>query len=103
MDVPATVTEAVQSLQARGFDDRCRLESQGVRCAGCGHICEAGKLEITDVYRFEGPSDPGDEAIVLGVQCPACGLRGIVVSAFGADADDQLRALVNAVPPDAAS
>jgi hypothetical protein len=49
---------------------------------------------ITEVFRFEGPSDPGDEAIVLGVACPRCGDRGIVVSAFGPDADDQLRELV---------
>jgi hypothetical protein len=45
------------------------------------------------VFRFEGVSDPGDEAIVLGVECPQCGDRGIIVSAFGVDADDQLREL----------
>ena len=38
-------------------------------------------------FRFEGPSDPADEAIVLGVHCSACGARGTIVSAFGPDAD----------------
>jgi hypothetical protein len=45
---------------------------------------------VERVYRFEGPSDPADEAIVLGVCCPKCGARGIIVSAFGPDADPEV-------------
>jgi hypothetical protein len=40
-------------------------------------------------------TDPADEAIVLGVECAACGVRGIVVSAYGPDADPQLIALLD--------
>ena len=34
------------------------------------------------MYRFEGVSDPGDEAIVLGVRCPACGGRVCLMPRF---------------------
>jgi hypothetical protein len=37
-------------------------------------------------------------AVVLGVQCPVCSAKGMVVSAFGPDADDQLLALVERLP-----
>jgi hypothetical protein len=37
---------------------------------------------ITEVYRFEGDSDPGDEAIVLGIES-ATGIKGILVNGYG--------------------
>ncbi len=94
MDAPETVTDAVRLLQGRGYRDDFTITTEGVHCAACGEHHRARTLVITDVFRFEGPSDPGDETIVLGVECPTCGGRGIVVSAFGPDADDQLRELV---------
>ena len=93
MDTPETVSDAVRLLQSRGFDDGFTIEAKGVRCPTCGRVHPAASLDVTDVFRFEGPSDPGDEAIVLGVRCSSCGSRGIVVSAYGPDADDRLRAL----------
>jgi hypothetical protein len=94
VDAPETVSEAVRILQTRGFDDDFAIDAAGVRCSSCGGVHPATALEITDVFRFEGASDPGDEAIVLGVECPSCRKLGIIVSAFGADADDQMLALV---------
>ena len=40
-------------------------------------------------FRFEGEADPGDEMIVWGIECPACGVRGVVVSAYGPDASPE--------------
>ena len=38
-------------------------------------------------FRFEGNSDPGDEAIVLGLRYPDTEIRATLVSAFGLGAD----------------
>jgi hypothetical protein len=86
-DSPDTVTEAVALLRAEGYTDDFDQNGAGFTCGACGaaHRLEEGVVE--QVFRFEGPSDPGDEAIVLGVRCATCGRRGIVVSAFGPDAD----------------
>ena len=56
---------------------------------------------VRHVFRFEGPTDPADEAIVLGVECPRCGYRATVVSAFGPDADQGLVDLVQVLDGDA--
>ena len=34
------------------------------------------------MYRFEGDSDPGDEAIVLGIESTT-GIKGILVNGYG--------------------
>lgn len=65
-----------------------------IHCNACSEKHAVQQLVIGQIFRFEGPTDPGDEAIVLGVSCPTCGAKGIVVSAYGPDADPELLALV---------
>ena len=42
------------------------------------------------VYRFEGPSDPDEEAVVFALRCPVCGAGGTLVSGYGPSADPEL-------------
>jgi hypothetical protein len=48
------------------------------------------RAEVLRVYRFEGPSDPDEEAVVYGLRCPLCGAGGTLVSTFGPGADPEL-------------
>ena len=47
-------------------------------------------------FRFEGDSDPGDEAIVLGISCAGV-QRGVLVSGFGPSADPEHAAILRAL------
>ena len=87
MTTPDTVSEAVAFLAARGYVDDYRLRSEGVVdvATGASHPLETATVDYE--FRFEGPSDPGDEAIVLGVHCTEWDRKGVVVSAYGPDAD----------------
>jgi hypothetical protein len=84
---PDTVTDALNLLSAAGYDASFDWVRGELRCSACtaGHVPSEAHAER--VYRFEGPSDPADEAIVLGLRCPSCGAAGTFVSAFGPDAD----------------
>ena len=88
---PNTVSEAVNLLVADGYSDD--LGSRGSETKdGHDHSHEPASLVIERLYRFEGDSNPADEAIVLGVYCDGCDIRGVVVSAYGPDADPALLA-----------
>ena len=89
-DDPTTVTDAVVSLAAEGYGDDLRLDGSVLHCNVCGTTHPADAAVVERVLRFEGPSDPADEAIVLGLRCPHCGAQGSLVSAFGPDADPEL-------------
>ncbi len=97
MEMPATVTAAVQLLESKGYQGEFLLGEHGFGCRACEHVHPPDQLLLDDTYRFEGDSDPGDESIVLGVRCPACGAKGIVVSAYGPEAEPQLIALMKLV------
>jgi hypothetical protein len=97
MLVPDTVTEAVALLDAEGYRDELRLDADGLHCdvaEGCQPIEDA---VVDYTFRFEGPSDPADEAIVLGISCPAWGLKGVLVSAFGPNVEPDRAAVLTAL------
>lgn len=100
MEAPETVTEAVQLLTANGYRSDFVVDDAVVHCHSCSEKHLVPRLVIRDTFRFEGISDPGDEAIVLGVECPSCHAKGIVVSAYGPDADPRLVALLDHLTED---
>ena len=89
VDTAATVTEAIALLEADGYRSDFSFTDGSVRCAACDVRHRPPQLLVRRTFRFEGESDPGDEMIVLGVECPACGVRGVVVSAYGPDASPE--------------
>jgi hypothetical protein len=78
------VLEAVRMLEADGYLASFTIDAG----LGCDHPFDA--LLAERVFRFEGPSDPDEEAIVLGVRCSVCATRGTIVSGYGPSADPVL-------------
>jgi hypothetical protein len=92
---PDTVSQAIDRLVELGYGADFTIADHAHNSTTCRG--DDGKLRfiVRRRFRFEGPSDPGDEAVVVGVVCQACGAKGIVVSAFGPDADDELIGLAH--------
>jgi hypothetical protein len=81
----ATVTDAINQLRAKGFNLDFNLEKNGVKVGE--HEFTADEIEIVDLYRYEGTSDPGDEATVYALASKS-GLKGILVTGYGASGDE---------------
>jgi hypothetical protein len=82
----ATVTEAIEQLRAKGFTLDLNLEKNHFMTGEQAY--PADEFEIVDLYRYEGASDPGDEATVYAVASKS-GLKGIFVSGYGVSADEE--------------
>lgn len=80
----ATVTDAINQLRAKGFTLDFNLEKNRVKVGE--HEFTADEIEIVDLYRYEGASDPGDEATVYALASKS-GLKGILVTGYGASSD----------------
>ncbi|HWL45974.1 MAG TPA: hypothetical protein VNQ73_23740 [Ilumatobacter sp.] len=86
---PDTVTEALALLRDEGYGIDYELIDGHLRADGCA-ACAVDDAVVERRYRFEGPSDPGDQMIVFGLRDPATGARGTLASAFGIHADPTL-------------
>jgi len=80
-----TVTEAVKGLKERGYVKDFNLRENCIICNDEKYHPE--DFEIVEVYRFEGDTDPADEAIVYAVESNK-GDRGVLVSGYGISADE---------------
>ena len=92
-DSPDTVTEALVLLGEQGYTEDFNLHGSATTCPKCGNRHGFTDGLVEQQFRFEGDSDPGDEAIVFGIRCPTCGASGVLVSAYGPDADTDLPSL----------
>jgi hypothetical protein len=79
-----TVTAAVNDLKERGYTLDFNLKKNCIICNGKKFNPE--EFEIMEYYRFEGDSDPADEAVVYGI-ISKTGLKGILVNGYGPSAD----------------
>ncbi len=95
---PNGVTEAVELLRSEGYDDSIEVSAKGIWCAGCNQNHAVTGVVQERIYRFEGASNPDDMSIVVGLRSRICGRTGIVVSAFGPDADPRLFEILNQIP-----
>ena len=81
----ATVTEAIEALRKQGFTLDFNLKENQFIVGDQAYT--ANEFEIVDVYRYEGPSDPGDEATVYALANKS-GVKGVLVSGYGASSDE---------------
>lgn len=88
-----TVTEAVNNLRQRGYDIDFNREYDCIACIAPTLSLQPNEFEITEVYRFEGPSDPADEAVVYAIESKH-GEKGILVDGFGPSSDTASEAMV---------
>ena len=88
----ATVSEAINELRKKGFTVDFNLE---VNCI----VCHPEKFnpedfKIVDVYRYEGDTDPSDEAAVYAIESKT-GLKGILVTGYGSSMDSMSAAILD--------
>jgi len=79
-----TVSEAVNGLKQRGFALDFNLEENCLVCHG--DKFNTADFEIVEVYRFEGNSDPSDEAVVYAIESIS-GMKGVLVNGYGISAE----------------
>ncbi len=84
MYVYETITDAISKLKARGYNLDFNLEENCIVCHE--EKFNPDDFEITEVYRFEGDSDPADEAVVYAIESKT-GMKGVLVNGYGISSD----------------
>lgn len=80
-----TVSEAIEQLKKQGFTLDFNLKEN--QLVANDQLYAADEFEIVDLYRYEGPSDPADEATVYALASPS-GLKGTLVTGYGISTDE---------------
>jgi hypothetical protein len=82
-----TLSEAIARLEAAGFLDSFRAEAGRLRALTAQRLFTPQALVVEQVVRFEGESDPDDQAILFALRSAAGDVRGTFVAGYGVYAD----------------
>ena len=78
-----TLVEAMKRLRSSGYThDFIASDDGNLACRACGTTQAPEHIEIRETVRFEGDSNPDDEAILFALACCDGGL-GQYSAAFG--------------------
>lgn len=85
----ATVSKALDQLNEKGFTYDFNLHETDI-------VQHPEDYEIVHVYRYEGESDPDDEATVYGIRSIRNNRKGVFVAGFAANSEnDAARVLLD--------
>lgn len=82
-----TVTGAINGLKERGYTRDFNVAFDKLICTNEGTRLDPADFEITEVYRFEGETNPADEDIVYAVEALEGKMKGVISMAYGMYAD----------------
>jgi hypothetical protein len=82
-----TMVSVLEKLRVKKFDNEFRMTPEGFT-AGNNKYYEPEQLKIVRTYRFEGESDPSDNAVIYLIESND-GLIGYSIDAYGAYSDHE--------------
>lgn len=92
-----TLSEVTNLLKDRGYTKDFELKPTYLHCEKEAIKLYPGEFIVDKHYRFEGPSDPGDEAIVFAISSSKHNLKGVLINGYGVSSesitDEMIKAL----------
>ncbi len=77
------LTEAINELRKQGYLEDFNLQQNCLECRNGHFKVFADEFKVDKFYRFEGETNPSDEAILYAISSDKYGIKGILVNAFG--------------------
>jgi hypothetical protein len=81
-----TLAACMNKLQADGFKENFMVEGKKIQALDSKKEYVPSEVKILNFYRFEGESDPADNAILYALETND-GIRGLLSDAYGPYAD----------------
>lgn len=90
------MTEVVNGLTLKGYDETFKITNAGLVAGEHKKVFKPEDISVVDFYRFEGASDPADNAIVYAIETKS-GEKGTLIDAYGAYADEKINQFMQEV------
>ena len=96
LDNMTTLTSLIETAVNKGYTDNFRVEKDGLYAPETQIHYLPNEVKIDNFYRFEGASDPQDNAILYCIETHD-GIKGTVVDSYGAAADELITNFIKEV------
>ena len=91
-----SLSEAIESVKKDGYTINFMANEEGLLNVDTNKVYAPQDVKISNFYRFEGESDPGDSAILYAIETKE-GDKGILTDSYGPYSDTNVTAFINEV------
>jgi len=81
-----TLSACTKMLEDKGYKTPFLVSKEGIKSVSSDRMYKPNQVRIVDFYRFEGDSNPEDNAILYAVEAIS-GERGLLIDAYGSEGD----------------
>jgi hypothetical protein len=87
MNPYVTLSETMNELRKEGYVEDFNLQQNCLECRNGQFKVFTDEFKIDKYYRFEGHSNPSDQAILYAISSDRYQLKGVLVNAYGIYSD----------------
>lgn len=91
-----TLSGCINSLVREGYTDELKPDENGMILISSGKLYQPKEVRIADFFRFEGASNPDDNAILYAIETKD-GAKATLTDAYGTYADERVAKFIVAV------
>ena len=83
MEPYVTLSQTMNDLRKEGYVEDFNLQQNCLECRNGQFQVFADEFKIDKFYRFEGQSNPSDQAILYAISSDKHKLKGVLVNGYG--------------------
>jgi hypothetical protein len=88
-----TLSEAINDLKKRGYNEDFNLTPTCLQCASLNLQLHPEDFKVDEFYRFEGMSNPDDNSIIFAISSKT-GVKGTLIDAYGMYAENLTESMI---------
>lgn len=92
-----TLSEMVNELKKEGYREDFNILGKFIKSYGSFISIFPEEFVIDKYFRFEGISDPADEAILYAISSSKYKLKGLLVNGYGTSSDSLVDEIIDAI------
>ncbi len=81
-----TLVEILEKLRKEGYTEDFNIRFDSLICDKACLLPQ--EFEVDQTFRFEGNTNPSDEAILYAISSKSGDIKGVLVNSYGVYADD---------------
>ena len=97
MNTMNTITEVLNKLKKDGYTIDFNLQANCIECEENALKIHPEEFVVDETFRFEGDSNPDDEAIVYAISSTKHKLKGTLVNGYGITSDELTNNMIKAL------
>jgi len=94
MESYSTLVEAINGLKAQGYTEDFNLKENHIVCSNEKYQLSPNDFKVDKVFRFEGESDPEDQAVLYAISSEKFKVKGVLVNAYGIYNDNEANEII---------